>query len=140
MKAEQSREIAATPEACFKAICDFETYPQWQSAVRSCVVEERDAEGRGVLVDTKIDAKVKSVRYRLRYEYDPPHRASWTFIDGDVRDISGFFGFEPGRDGGCLATYSLDIDPGRFVPGPIKDVLKNVLMRGCLAELAKHVE
>lgn len=140
MTARQSRAIAAPPTACFAAICDFASYPDWQAAVRECVVEERDEAGRGAVVATVIDVKVRRIRYRLRYTYDAPDAVRWTYLDGDVRDISGEFLFEPAEDGGCIATYALAVDAGRFVPSPVRRTLEQVLMRGALHDLAKRVE
>jgi len=42
--AEQSARIAARPTACFAALCDFETYPDWQQAVDSVEVLEREGD------------------------------------------------------------------------------------------------
>ena len=33
-RGEQSIEIAAMPEACFVAVTDYDTFPEWQDAVR----------------------------------------------------------------------------------------------------------
>ena len=88
VRVEHSELIAADPQACFDAITDFDTYPQWQSAVRECRVLSRDGQ-KGTLVETVIDAKVRKVRYVLRYHAEPPHRLWWDYVEGDVKSIAG---------------------------------------------------
>jgi len=72
-----------TPGACFDALTDFERLPAWQGAVRSVRVLERDAQGRGTVVEYEVDAKLKRVRYRLRQVYDRPRgsgASTWAAI------------------------------------------------------------
>ena len=139
-RAEQSTEIAGSPDACFDAIADFESYPEWQSAVKACAVLERDSEGRGELVETTIDARVREVTYVLRYHYEPPRRIWWDYVEGDVKSVEGEFEFEPVDGGGTRATYRLAIDPGAFFPGPLRRVLEGQVMKGAVAELKTRVE
>jgi ribosome-associated toxin RatA of RatAB toxin-antitoxin module len=139
-QAEQTVEIAATPQECFDAITDYETFPDWQAAVKDVEVLERDADGRGELVAYTIDAKVKQVRYRLRYRYDEPHGITWDYIEGDVKSVDGEYVFEDAGDGRTRATYRLAIDPGVFVPGPIRKVLVDQVMKGSVQDLKARVE
>ena len=139
-KAEQSAVISADPQACFEAVCDFETYPQWQSAVMRCEVLERGSDGRGSLIETVIDARLKQVRYRLRYHYDAPGRIWWDYVEGDVKSIDGDYEFEDLGDGRTRAIYRLAIDPGRFLPGPLRKVLTDQVMKTSVKELKTRVE
>ena len=139
-RAEQTVEIAGTPEDCFAAITAYETFPDWQAAVADCEVLERDAEGRGSVVEYTVDAKVKRVRYRLSYHYDEPHGITWDYLEGDVKSIDGHYAFEDLGDGRTRATYALEIDPGVFVPGPLRKVLVDQVMKGSVADLKARVE
>ena len=141
-RAERSIEIGGPPAACFDAVLDFESYPQWQSAVVSCAVRERDAEGRGSIVETVVDAKIKRLRYVLAYTYDPPHRVSWTLVEGDPKSVDGEYVFEPSGHG-TLAVYRLAVDIGRagmMVPGEMKRKATEHLMRSSVQELKARVE
>src|SRR3954462_8988099 len=111
-RAEHSLVIDADARICFEAITDYETFPEWQAAVKQVEVLSRDDEGRGRDVRFHIDAKVREVSYTLRYSYEAPHLITWDFVDGDVKSVDGEFVFEAQRDGATLATYSLAIDPG----------------------------
>ena len=92
-------EIDAPPEACFDALTDYERLPEWQGAVRSARVLERDEQGRGAVVEYVVDARFKTVRYRLRQIYDEPHRLGSEYLGGDFRDFSGEWRFTA-LDGG----------------------------------------
>ncbi len=138
--AQHQVEIAAPPEACFDALLDYDTMPEWSSAVRSCEVLSRDAEGRGLKVAWEIDAKVRSVSYTLAYDYEEPHRIGVRYLRGDVKDLSGEYLLEDTGDGDTLATFGLQIDPGRWLPGPVKKMLSDQVMKRSLEDLRRHVE
>ena len=80
----QTAEIDATPQACFGAMTDYERLPEWQGAVRRVDVLERDAHGRGRVVEYEVDARVKRVRYCLRQIYDEPHRIASEYLEGSL--------------------------------------------------------
>ncbi len=141
-QAERTVEIAAPPGACYEAALDFESYPEWQSAVVECHVRERDAEGRGSLVETVVDARVRQIRYVLSYTHEPPHRMRWTLVEGDPKSVDGEYAFEPAGDG-TLVTYRLAVDIGRvgmLVPGDVRRKATEHLMRSSVEELRARVE
>ena len=139
-RAEQQVVIESSPQACFDALTDYEGMPSWQSTVKSCDVVSRDDEGRGRVVDWEIDAKIRSVSYRLEYSYEPPHWIGCRYLDGDVRDLDAEYIFEDRGDGSTLATFSLRVDPGTWVPGKVVDVLNDQVMKRSLADLKERVE
>ncbi len=69
-EAEHSAEVAATPELCFEAAVDYETFPEWQRAAKSTDVLERDPDGLGKIVEWHVDLGVRELRYLLHYHYD----------------------------------------------------------------------
>ncbi len=133
-------EIAATPQACFDALTDFERLPEWQGAVRDAEVLERDAQGRGTIVEYEIDARVKRVRYRLRQIYDEPHRLASEYLGGDFRDFYGEWRFKALDGGRTRVELDLKIDPGRLVPRPLRGVIADAVMRRALTDLKRHLE
>jgi hypothetical protein len=66
-------------------------------AVREARVLERDEHGRGLVVEYAVDARVKTVRYRLRQIYDEPRRAAGEYLGGDFRDFAGEWRSSPPR-------------------------------------------
>jgi ribosome-associated toxin RatA of RatAB toxin-antitoxin module len=137
---EQQALIEASPEDCFDAITDYETFPSWQEAVQSVEVVSRYEGGLGREVDFVVDAKVKKISYRLEYSYEAPHRIEWDYLGGDVRDIDGSFVFEEQEDGLTLATYSVLLDAGVWMPGPIRKILSDQVMKRSVDDLKRRVE
>lgn len=132
--------IEAEPAVCFDAITDYETFPEWQTAVKDVGVLSRDDNGRGRDVRFAIDAKVRQVSYTLRYSYEPPHLVTWDYVDGDVKSVDGSFAFHDQHDGTTCATYSLEIDPGVWLPGPVKRMLTEQVMKRSVEDLKRRVE
>jgi ribosome-associated toxin RatA of RatAB toxin-antitoxin module len=132
--------IDAEPADCFDQITDYETFPEWQAAVKEVSVLTRDANGLGRDVHFKIDAKVRQVEYTLRYSYERPHHISWEYLDGDVKSVDGEFVFEQQGDATTLATYALDINPGVWLPGPVKKMLTDQVMKRSVEDLKRRVE
>lgn len=140
---ELSFVTAASPSDCFAAVLDFESYPSWQGPIESCTVLERDDAGRGSLVESVVDLKIRRARYVLRYEYDEPRLVRWTFVDGDPKDVAGEFVFEDDGTGGTRGVYRQAIDVGRLgmlARGPAKAGLKKLLLDEAVKDLRARVE
>jgi ribosome-associated toxin RatA of RatAB toxin-antitoxin module len=132
--------IEAEPAVCFAEITDYETFPEWQAAVKEAHVLSRDEQGRGRDVRFQIDAKVREVTYTLRYSYEPPRVITWDYLEGDVKSVDGEYTFEDQGDGTTMATYSLDIDPGVWLPGRMKRMLTEQVMKRSVEDLKRRVE
>jgi uncharacterized membrane protein len=139
-RAERQMVIDGRPQACFDAIVDYETFPDWQRAVKSVDVLTLDSDGRGKEVAFEIDAKLKTVRYTLEYSYEEPHLVSWRYVEGEPKDVDGELVLEERGDGSTLATYSLSLDPGIWLPGKIVSMLNEQVMHGALEDLKRRVE
>jgi ribosome-associated toxin RatA of RatAB toxin-antitoxin module len=133
-------EIRATPQACFDALTDYERLPRWQGAVRQARVLERDAQGRGTIVEYEVDARVKRVRYRLRQLYDEPVRLGSEYLGGDFRFFAGEWRFEALDDRSTRVELDLRIDPGRLVAGLVRAAISDAVMRRALTDLQRHLE
>ena len=139
-RAERQIVVDAVPQECFDALVDFGSYPEWQSAVKACEVQSHDDDGRGRRVAFDIDAKVKTVTYTLDYSYEEPHLLTWEFVEGDVKDVDGEFTLEDQGDGSTLATYSLRLDAGVWLPGPVASMLTDTVMQRSVEDLKARVE
>jgi uncharacterized membrane protein len=138
--AEQQVVIQAAPKDCYDALLDYESMPAWQSTVKTCEVVSRDEKGRGKEVAWEIDAKLRAVSYTLEYQYEEPHRIACRFVEGDVKDLDGEYIFEDRGDDTTLATFSLRIDPGMWIPGKVAGMLNDQVMKRSLEDLKSHVE
>ena len=140
-RAEFAAEMAATPDEIFATVIDFESYPEWQSAVKRVRVHERDEEGRPTVVETVSNLKVREVRYVLRYHYDEaPERIRWDYVEGDARSVSGEYVLADAGDGRTRVTYRLEVDAGVPVPGLLRRRLTGQVMKGSVQDLKSRVE
>jgi ribosome-associated toxin RatA of RatAB toxin-antitoxin module len=139
-KATQEALIEASPQDCFEAIADFDSYPDWQEAVKDCEVLSRHPDGRAERVRFEIDAKVKRITYTLDYTYDEPGEISWDFVEGDPKHVEGEFRFEDRGDGTTLASYTLRLEAGVWLPGPVAKVLRDQVMKRAVDDLKTRLE
>ena len=131
--------IAATPQACFDELTSYEELTEWQGALKRCEVIERDAEGRGSVVDYEISTPIRTLHYRLRHSYEEPRSIRGELVEGDVKGFRGEWAFEPEGEE-TRARFSLSIDPGFWVPGKVKRMLHETVMKRTLEDLRKRVE
>jgi len=139
-----SAEIDAPLEKVWQAVEDVEKAPDWQGGMKDLEALERDEQGRPTLVETEADAKVTTVKTKVRFSYAGPTRLSWKQEKGDLKSLDGSWELEDLGDGRTRATYALEGDTGRMlgmlVRGPVEDKLLDVLVRSRADELKAYVE
>jgi uncharacterized membrane protein len=144
IKGDRSVEIDAPIERCYEIASDIENAPEWQGSLKDVEVLERDGERRAVLVETESDAKVKSVRARLRFSYEPPTAIRWVQEKGDTKSLHGSWSFEDLGGGRTRATYALEADPGRILGillrGPAEAKVRDFLVGGAAEGLKEKAE
>ena len=144
IEGERSVEIDAPIERCYEIAADIEGAPEWQGSLQDVDVLEKDVEGRPELVETKSDAKVKSVKALLRFSYDPPDGIDWTQEKGDAKSVDGWWRFEDLGEGRTRATYGLRSDPGRvlgmLLRGPAEAKVRDFLLGGAAEGLKRKAE
>src|SRR3954463_12751800 len=144
IEGERTVEIKSPIEQCYAIAADIEGAPAWQGSLRKVTVVERDAEGRAEVVETESDAKVKTVKARLRFSHEEPTRITWVQEKGDTKSLNGWWDFEDLGEGRTRASYGLDVDPGRMLGmllrGPVQDQVRNFLLGGAAEGLKKHAE
>jgi uncharacterized membrane protein len=141
---EKTVEIDAPIERCFEIAADIENAPEWQGSLKDVEVLERDKYKRAELVETESDAKVKTVKARLRFSYEEPTRITWVQEKGDTKALKGWWDFEDLGEGRTRASYGLDVDPGRMLGmllrGPVQDQVRNFLLGGAAEGLKQQAE
>jgi uncharacterized membrane protein len=141
---DRSVEIDAPIERCFDIAADIEGAPKWQGSLKDVEVLSRDGDGRPEVVETESDAKVKTVKTRLRFSYQQPTRIEWIQEKGDVKSLKGWWDLEDLGDGRTRATYALEVDPGRMLGmllrGPVEGQVKNFLLGGAAEGLKGEAE
>lgn len=138
-----SAEVDATIERCWEVVEDVASAPEWQGGLVRLDVIEQDDQGRPLVCDTLSDAKVRKVRTRQRFTYEPPERLSWKMIDGELDSMEGYWQLEDLGDGRTRVTYGLAVDPGRLgllARGPLERAARAVVVDPRAKELARRVE
>lgn len=138
-----TEQIDAPVARCYEIAADVDHISEWQGGVQQIEVLERDGEGRPLIVEVTNDVKVRTIRSRVRFTYEPPHGLSWHQESGDLKSLFGTWSFEPsGR--GTRATYTLQGDPGRMLGmlmrGPVEGRLRDVLVHARPRELKARAE
>ena len=141
---EKTVEIDAPIERVFDIAADIQNSPAWQGSLKDVEVLEKDADKRASLVETESDAKVKTVKARLRLTYSEPTGIEWVQEKGDTKSLRGWWTFEDLGGDRTRATYGLDVDPGRMLGlllrGPVEGQVRNFLLGGAAEGLKKEAE
>jgi uncharacterized membrane protein len=144
IRGDRSVEIEAPVERCYEIAADIERAPEWQGSLKQAAVLEHDAERRPTLVETESDAKVKTVRARLRFSYEPPTAIRWVQESGDTKSLHGSWSFEDLGGGRTRATYALEADPGRMLGlllrGPAESKVRDFLLGDAAQGLKQKAE
>jgi uncharacterized membrane protein len=134
IRGERTVEIDAPIDRCFQIAADVERAPEWQDSLKDAEVLEFDSDGRPALVETRSDAKVKTVKALLRFSYEEPTGIRWEQEKGDVKSLVGWWAFADLNGGRTRATYGLDVDPGRMLGmllrGPVEGQVREFLLGG----------
>jgi ribosome-associated toxin RatA of RatAB toxin-antitoxin module len=137
---KDSIDVEASAEDVFEVATDFESYPEWNGAMKKVEVKEQDDEGRATKVFFEVDARLKTVRYTLSYDYaNAPESFSWSLVDGDVKKLHGAYSFDE-FDDVTEVSYELELDPGFPVPGIFRRQGERELKKAALDELKNRVE
>jgi uncharacterized protein YndB with AHSA1/START domain len=139
-----SAEIEAPVAEVWEVVEDVLIAPEWQGGLVSMSALERDGAGRPTLVETESDIKVKHVKTRVRFSYEPPTRLSWRQEKGDLKSVEGSWTLEDLGGARTRATYTLDGDPGRvlgmLIRGPVEAAARAMLVNARPGELKARVE
>jgi uncharacterized membrane protein len=144
IRGERTVEIDAPVERVFEIAADIEHAPEWQRSLTDVEVLERDGERRAKSVETESNASVRTIRSRLRFEYEPLSAITWDQERGDVKALRGWWHFEDLGGGRTRATYGLEVDPGRMLGlllrGPAEGKVRDFLVGGAAEGLKERAE
>jgi ribosome-associated toxin RatA of RatAB toxin-antitoxin module len=139
-----SAEIDAPLEEVWKLVEDVESAPDWQDGLVELRALERDDEGRATLCESQSDARVRTVKSIVRFQYEAPTTLTWTQEKGDLKSVDGRWELEDLGNGRTHALYSLEVDLGRMlgmlIRGPVESVVRDMLVGARAGELKQHAE
>jgi ribosome-associated toxin RatA of RatAB toxin-antitoxin module len=141
-QATEHMSVSASPERCFSVVADIERYPEWAADIKQVVVDERDDQGRPVLVTFRAAAFGRSTRYTLRYDFsEAPHILAWKLTKGDITSkLDGSYVFDPAEGSGTEVRYHLEVELRVPIPGFIKMRAQSRIMSTAMRELKARVE
>ncbi len=156
MQAEESRtiDIQAPIEVVYSVITDFERYPLWARSLKRVVILDgaptTESEQKGLPREVEFfgGAIGFSVRYRLRYEYDPPKKLAWELVEGVIRgpllkigitSLDGSYEFESLGENSTRATYTLRASLPVGI-GALRRKAEEIVMDTGLKDLKRRAE
>jgi len=138
-----SAEIAAPLARCYELAADVANIAEWQDGVVGVEVLERDGEGRALVAEIATDAKVRTIKSRVRFSYDEPNGLSWKQEKGELKSLEGSWSFAE-SGGTTTATYALEIDPGMMlgmlIRGPVEGRVRELMVTARPEQLKRHAE
>jgi hypothetical protein len=135
-------DVDAPVDRCWAVVQDVGRWPDWQQGIVSVEVVERDDDGRPLVCDTVLDAKIKKIRARVRISYDPPGRLEFTRVQSDDFDeMRGSWELRETGAGRTHAVYTLAVDPGHvgLMARPLEKALRPIVVGRRADELARAV-
>lgn len=144
LSGSSTAEIDAPIDEVWALVEDVEKAPDWQGGMKGMDVLERDDEGRALLCEAESDAKVRTVRSIVRFDYEAPTALRWTQVKGELKSVDGRWDLEELDDGRTRATYWIETDLGRMlgmlIRGPLVDLLRDMLAGARAGELKRAIE
>jgi hypothetical protein len=144
LRGEAHAEIDAPLERVWEVVEDVITAPEWQGGLDGMTALDRDEHGRPTLVETVSDIKVRKIKARVRFSYDPPGTLTWKQEKGDLNALDGWWRLEALGAERTRATYGLDADTGRVlgmvIRGPVEAGVRALLVNARPGELKRRVE
>lgn len=133
-----SQLVVAPAERVRQILLDFPAYPSWQAGVAQCSVLESSPEQW--LVQTVVDIKLSRVSYVARYSLDGPDVLRWDYVRGDLKDLRGRYTLAPQGPESTLVTVDIAFELGFYLPGGIKNMIRDQSVRASLAGLRRAAE
>jgi ribosome-associated toxin RatA of RatAB toxin-antitoxin module len=137
-------EIDAPLERVWALVEDVERAPEWQGGVKGMHALERDGEDRATLCEAETDAKVRTIKSVVRFEYAGPTTLRWTQEKGDLKSVDGSWELEDLGSDRTRATYRIEAELGRMlgmvIRGPLVDLLRDMVAGARAGELKQTIE
>ena len=131
MASSATREIVieAPPERVFDVIADYDRYPEFVPAVKSCRPRR---EGNVVEVEFEVDLGVKRIHYTLRHVEERPRSVRWSLVSSDWMKVSnGAWNLEPQPGERTRAIYTVEVQISKppLIPQKLVDRITDELTR-----------
>ena len=140
-QAEQEKTFDVSAEQYYKAVSQYENYPEFVEGVKSVKVERN---GNKVVGHYDLSMMGKDMSYSLNITENPEAKSlSWTLLKSEFfKENIGKWTIESTGPKGCKVHYSLEVDFSFSVPGfLLKGIVKSTLptMMNSFYERAKNL-
>ena len=125
---------------CFDLLVDFERYPEVFGTIISAQVLSTDAAAATWTVRFDLNMVIRTVSYTLAYSGERPKRLAWQLVEGDIAAVEGSYELRPLEDDLTEATCSQAVDPGFWIPGPIKRAFERSALADSVGEMKRAAE
>jgi coenzyme Q-binding protein COQ10 len=133
--------IKARPDAVFRAVTDFDHYPEFMPNIVKAACADCSTKNKKYKFTLKIGIWDINYTLFLKSEYkDNKYSLTWEYVEGDIRDTSGSWRIEPydKNKGYSFVFYRVKTDPGRFVPDWVADRLSTKSIPDMIAAVSKR--
>jgi ribosome-associated toxin RatA of RatAB toxin-antitoxin module len=139
-QASASIVIDADKQTVMAVIADFESYPEWSTAIKAVTVDEVGGNGRGSTATFTLDAGVLKDTYTLAYDWEGDDRVDWHLVKGRVmKSQEGSYELTE-NDEGTEVVYRLAVDLSVPMIGMFKRKAEKMIIDTALKGLKKRVE
>ncbi len=138
----RSVEIDASPDLCYRVICDIENYPSWFRHVRELSIRKTGEDGRALSVLYTFDLLIKKgIRIVLNYRYDDNARIlHFQSAGGDVSRALGTYEFRELPGDRTLLVFSARVDFGMLMPQTITEFLSGRVLEDFVQMVREECE
>jgi ribosome-associated toxin RatA of RatAB toxin-antitoxin module len=134
-------QINAPRAVVWDVLTDFQRYPRIFKRIQSCRVTKR--EGDLVFTESCLKPQLfvqEPVQHAINDLGKAPCQLNWRALDGNFKAMDGTWELSPLSGDRCLATYTLEVDPGNLVPGPLVAVILHGMQKEITAQLKRAAE
>jgi hypothetical protein len=125
--------VKAPPKAVMAFLKDFASYVGPMPNLKKI---EFSWEGNLACVTQHLKVTLSSISYRLNILHYGDAVVEWEFVDGDIKDTTGYYKLFPRSDGReTLLVYHVCTDPGMAIP----QFIMNLLTKKSMPDVVKAI-
>lgn len=109
--------VKAKPDQVWQVLTDYHAAPAIFPSLKNCHVVSEHNGTKVVHYQIKPSGVITSFQYDLELKETGRHRVDWKRVDGDFKEITGYWKLEPMDNGhSTLVTYASYVNGGLFMP------------------------
>ncbi len=125
----------------WSVLCDFPKYPEIFSRVTSVHIDKR--EGHLVYIESHLKKQMfvkNEIQHTVNDLSGKPDTLKWQLTDGNFEHVDGSWNLKPIDDIQTRVSYTLEVQPGPFVPVNMVSFVLHFVEKEVANELKKYAE